>query len=425
MLREQTQNSAILAEYATQEIRTHREAYAPTNDTFESAVPTKRVAYLVDQLKRPEEVELLRILYRNLFNLVGVTSIYKKRVDSLKDEGLSPEEAEEITSIDKNENNKYGQKLEKTLHLSDFFIRNDKEYDAREISITRILKIIHGDLSVTPTRMEQGMYSAYSAGLDSACMSRQVGAAIANTQGYIIATGCNDVPKFGGGLYKYDYPHDHRCFNREDKICFNVAHKNKLKESIGEILEKHLDKKIETLSRQKILDDIYEKTRVKDLIEFSRAVHAEMDAITSLARNGGVSALGGTLYTTTFPCHSCARHIVATGINQVIYIEPYEKSLAQDLHDDSISFVFSNSQEEKNTEKVRFIHFEGVSPLRFASLFSFGERKDKSGKFISIASNDAVKKIPEYLDGYQEFELKAIQNLNLDIKKLDSSSDME
>ena len=43
-----------------------------------------------------------------------------------------------------------------------------------------------------------------------------------------------------------------------------------------------------------------------------------------------------TLFATTFPCHHCARHIVAAGIRRVVYVAPYAKSRAVDLHDDAI-----------------------------------------------------------------------------------------
>jgi deoxycytidylate deaminase len=40
---------------------------------------------------------------------------------------------------------------------------------------------------------------------------------------------------------------------------------------------------------------------VGDLIEFSRSIHAEMNAILNAARGGAVP-IGCTLYCTTFPC---------------------------------------------------------------------------------------------------------------------------
>src|SRR5690606_9725954 len=72
-------------------------------------------------------------------------------------------------------------------------------------------------------------------------------------------------------------------------------------------------------------------TMVASLLEFGRIVHAEMAAICDAATRG-VSIRHGTLYCTTFPCHMCARHIIASGIDRVVYIEPYPKSRAKHLY---------------------------------------------------------------------------------------------
>jgi len=108
---------------------------------------------------------------------------------------------------------------------------------------------------------------------------------------------------------------------------------------------------------------------------------------------------------------------VAAGIANVIYIEPYEKSMAQALHEDSITF--EHSSESKELDKaVRFVHFEGVSPQQYGRFFKVQTRKDKEGKFIPIAPQTADKSIAEYLDNYKDFEKKAVEHFNLDIAKL-------
>ena len=118
-------------------------------------------------------------------------------------------------------------------------------------------------------------------------------------------------------------------------------------------------------------------THVKDLTEFGRALHAEMDCLLSANRSGR-SVVGGTMYVTTFPCHNCAKHIVASGLKRVIYIEPYPKSRVDELHDDSISL---NS---RNTDKVQFLPFIGLGPRRYFDLFSTqmssGYKIDRKGK---------------------------------------------
>lgn len=66
-------------------------------------------------------------------------------------------------------------------------------------------------------------------------------------------------------------------------------------------------------------------SRLTNLTEFVRAVHAEMEALLSSTRIG-VSTRRAILYCTTFPCHNCAKHIIDAGVKRVVYIEPYAKS---------------------------------------------------------------------------------------------------
>jgi deoxycytidylate deaminase len=431
-VRENSRNKQILAEYAVQQIVLNRET-DPKQASEGGVVPVPpRVAYLIDQVKRPEEVELLRALYRNLFYLIGVTKPYLQRKKLLEEEGVYEEETTALIDIDKNEEGEGGQRLDKTLHLADFFVRNDANIDQRN-SINRFMRLIHGDKSQTPDRLETGMYAAYAAGLRSACLSRQVGAAIANRAGEIIATGCNDVPAPLGGLYSANSVADLRCVHKGGE-CFNDREKRVLQKDIGEVVKSELKKRnIDGDSEEwleGLLEKIYKETRLGSLIEFSRSVHAEMDAIVSLARGGSVGVGGATLYTTTFPCHSCARHIVAAGISEVYYIEPYEKSMAQELHDDAISFEEPKSRSEREMSdveetgpRVRFLHFEGVSPRLFATVFRAEDRKSKqTGKFIPISENSPRKILPEYMDNYRDFEDAAVKHFQDALKQLSINS---
>jgi deoxycytidylate deaminase len=53
-----------------------------------------------------------------------------------------------------------------------------------------------------------------------------------------------------------------------------------------------------------------------------------MHAILGASRVAGERILGGKIFVTTYPCHSCARHIIASGISEVYFIEPYRKKLS-------------------------------------------------------------------------------------------------
>jgi cytidine deaminase len=133
-------------------------------------------------------------------------------------------------------------------------------------------------------------------------------------------------------------------------------------------------------------------SRLGDITEFGRAVHAEMAAITTAARLG-VSLQDATLLTDTFPCHNCARHIVATGIRRVVYVAPYAKSRAHELHMDSILVAPSEPREERRTDKVIFEPFIGIAPRRYGDLFAGIERKSDDGTIIGFDPVTAAPRV--------------------------------
>lgn len=113
-----------------------------------------------------------------------------------------------------------------------------------------------------------------------------------------------------------------------------------------------------------------------------------MEAILSCGRSNN-STIGTTLYCTTFPCHNCAKHIIAAGIMRVVYVEPYSKSKAFEFHHDSIA-------ESGIDGKVTFEPFVGVGPRSFLNVFSMTlgngrniRRKDTQGKTIDWSKESA------------------------------------
>src|SRR5262249_33716330 len=109
--------------------------------------------------------------------------------------------------------------------------------------------------------------------------------------------------------------------------------------------------------------ELFQNTLLLDITEYGRPVHAEMEALSSCGRVG-VSPRGGALYSTTFPCHNCAKHIVDAGIERVVYVEPYPKSRAREPYPDLINV------EDPVANKVSFEPFVGIGPRRFFDLFS-------------------------------------------------------
>ncbi|TDN77703.1 deaminase [Stakelama pacifica] len=244
------------------------------------------------------------------------------------------------------------------------------------------------------------MYHAHGARMRSSCLSRQVGAALLDQKGNILATGTNEVPRAGGGVYGGAFEgfsdndpepsQDHRCHIHK-RHCSNTREQNSIIDELIDSIDE-LPKEENEQLRSKI-----RRTRLGQLIEFSRAVHAEMDALLSAAREG-VSTIGSRLYVTTYPCHNCARHIVAAGVDEVQFIEPYLKSKALPLHGDSITdsavewfppSTFSSLPEEKRkgrSPQVLFRPFKGVAPRLYRRAF-LKDRDLKNGETGDMLDN--------------------------------------
>lgn len=369
-------------------------------DKEEGEETLSKTAYIVRQLKRPEEISLLREVYGRHFIQISAYCDRDQRVENLahkiseSSQGLRradqcrPDAEALVLSDEEEAAEHYGQRLRDAFALADVIIdlTNPKKSDG---NIERFAKAFFGNNGITPTRQEYGMFAARSASLRSSDLSRQVGASIALASGEIIATGCNEVPSAGGGTYWTDDPKDARDFRIGRDSNFQLK-----KDMISDILRRlknagWIDEKVSNISINEITDKAISKKRnpntmehegpltdslLMDVLEFGRMLHAEMCAITDAARLGRPLD-SATMYCTTFPCHMCAKHIVASGIERVVFVEPYPKSYAKDLHRDSIA----RDGDSSSKELVQFIPFVGIAPNRYAEIFTRGRRKDEYG----------------------------------------------
>lgn len=400
-----------LIEKIVEEIKKYRTKAAGYENQHE--MPGRR-AYIVDSLKSIEELELLRDIYRDTLLVVGVFA-----PDQLRDKRLAnleyPEsERKTVMARDQGELATFGQATRKLFVRSDFFVRNDRRPEDLHASLKRFLDIVFDTSIHTPTREESAMYEADAAAASSACMSRQVGASIVSAGGELIAVGWNDVPKFGGSLYMEDdrstadetkgiVNQDYRCYNWGGKKCHNEVRRNKMIDRVA--LAVADSGQLKSNSNKSVVREAISKTDINSLIEFSRSIHAEMEAILSVAREGKHSLVGATLYTTTYPCHNCARHIVAAGIQEVVYIEPYLKSLAIELHSD----VISETPDAKNM--VFFRQFSGVAPANYLKLFRPKSDRKKEGKLVRMPRKQALPIFRVPLDARSLYEDRIIAEI--------------
>lgn len=413
-IRRMTGDPSILAAFAVGKLRQGRD-------------PQKPRASIIHSLKTPEETHLLRRIYGVGFFLIGASSPRSVRENSLADAialdrgvGLSlrkfvkcEETARQLIEKDENEPESSGQKLRDTFHLSDFFVSLDDETmlsrDAASGELRRFVELVMGNLGHTPTKDEYLMFQAYAASMRSGALARQVGAVVATEKGEVLGLGCNDVPRAGGGLYWPGDPDDARDLTRE-RDSSNELSEQMLGELLGRMKGHEL---LPVVPEMAAVKRALRGTRVLSLLEFGRTTHAEMEALLSAARIGA-SIQDCSLYTTTFPCHECARLILTAGVKRVVYVEPYPKSLAAQLHSDGIS-IGPQKNPVTGLPKVEFLPFAGVGPRRYMDLFSMMtsvgkslERKDSDGFRIQWSAETAEPRLPLLPASYIELEGKTL-----------------
>jgi deoxycytidylate deaminase len=386
--------------------------------------PAPRTAFVLRQLKHPQEVQTLREIYGPGFFLLGATASMESRKKYLvKNMGMSEGEARELIERDTEEDTKeFGQRTRNAFELADAFVSVDED-DSQE-QVWRILDLMFGSAFHTPTRDEFGMFMAYAASLRSADLSRQVGAVVMTNHGEILATGTNDVPRFGGGLYwpgeLLGREGDHDDKTQRDFVRgfdSNAAERDEIIDGItNDFLSDAGGDPSGTIRAR--LQAALRSSQLMELTEFGRPVHAEMEALLACARVG-TAVRDQLLFTTTFPCHNCTKHIVAAGIRRVVYVEPYPKSKAKQLHGDAIA-VPGVEDGEQIGQRVSFEPFKGIGPRRFIDLFSLKlgdgkvlKRKDKStGKRIDYVRSNASPRVPMQPTSYLEREQVALSSLD-------------
>lgn len=352
---------------------------------------------------------------------------------------------EDLIARDEREERDGGQNVSDTFHRADFFIRAWDTTVARE-DLKRTMEILFGSPFRTPTRDEYGQFMAAGAALRSAEFGRQVGAAIATPDGSVIALGTNEVPVYGGGAHWEDLEGGNRDFEIGD-IDTNRRHLDEIATQLSVRVDGRIERLIQELPEndredaEKLRASLIEKLPgdlraggLKDLTEFGRAVHAEMSAILDAARRG-VSVADATLYTSTFPCHNCARHLIGVGIRRVVFIEPYPKSRAEALHNDAVTV----DRSDPDGRRVVFAPFVGVAPRRYLEMFDAAAReplghlarKDADGKVQTFSRQTAR---PVFIDGgmpefrpllhaYRAKEALALDYFNEYSKRVESPSE--
>lgn len=341
-------DSAAIARLGVAAIRAQRlkllRADGNTDPASKIIASRPRTAYILQSLKRLEEVQLLRSIYGEQFILIGSQGSVAQRTANLFERYLSATDipakeaaVRRLFQIDASDPEPHGQNVTDTYPQADFFIGNNNSDE-----IDRAIALLFGKPEA-PTVGEYAMYMARASRARSLAASRKVGAAIV-VDGFVVSTGYNDVPE-----------------GQTTDVVQGIDTSEQFKrESLLDTLQRLKDAGMLTAAveadEQGVAQaaEALKKGALMSTIEYQRAVHAEARAIDE-ATIRGISPAGGTLYVTTFPCHLCYKHALSVRLDRIEYIEPYPKSRAVEM--------FDKGAEDK------LVPFSGVAPRRFMQIF--------------------------------------------------------
>src|SRR5262249_14773729 len=133
-----------------------------------------RRAYIIDSIRHPAEVELLRRVYQESFVLVGVVCEAKVRLQRItsKYSNAGQADAEKFMARDARAAEKFGQRVSDAFHMADFFVDNtvarfidrepNEDWDINE-KLSRLIRIMTGSAVIRPDMAETAMHEANGA----------------------------------------------------------------------------------------------------------------------------------------------------------------------------------------------------------------------------------------------------------------------
>lgn len=290
---------------------------------------------VIDALRNPFEILYFRERY-SAFYCMSVNTDKKTRHDFLlKEKKLS---YDDIKIIDENENNKKEQSrsfsqidIDKCIELSDIHLTHDdlpinKNKNLINQLFTYLSLILHPGL-VSPTPEERIMQIAYTAKMNSGCLSRQVGAAVTGEDYSLRSIGWNSVAE---GQVPCTLRKMSDLWNQQDSEAFSyhecndddfTFHIQRLKSEYGD----DYIKKLKGLPLTYCFKDIHTAGAENQMYNqvHTRSLHAEENAFLQISKNGGIGLKDGKLFTTASCCELCAKKAYQLGIREIYYIDSY------------------------------------------------------------------------------------------------------
>lgn len=293
----------------------------------------KRTFIVVDAIRNPLEALFFQDRYSS-FYLVAISAPELNRQARLREKKYSEADIASIdgieyTSHDLDKIDFYSvQDIQACLQRADLYINNPNvtakvnEFQHLANQLIRFVSLIRRPGIITPSAFERCMQIAYTAKLNSGCISRQVGAVVTDLNFSVRSIGWNDAPhgqipcnlrNRNDLLAGADYP-AYSDFERTDEkylSYFTTSSKR-----FTNVPDSGRNNAFCFKSEYNAFKN--EKNQVH-----TRSLHAEENAFLQISKYGLSSIEGGFLFTTASPCELCAKKAYQLGITKIFYIDPY------------------------------------------------------------------------------------------------------
>lgn len=303
-------------------------------------------------------------------------------------------------------------------HINNYLLKDDFNTESKECTfysldeqLMKLQGLIQQPGLITPEPTERVMQIAYTAKLNSGCISRQVGAVVTDDEFSTKAIGWNDVPK---GALPCSLRNVKDISNPDLQFGFTQFELGKGLKETEQINIGELDREIDWESKNfyKYILEKYNNTTLPEsqLVgrncpycfkstynAFSgeknqvhtRSLHAEENAMMQISKYGGQGLKNGYLFTTASPCELCAKKAYQLGIRTIYFIDPYPGISRNHI---------LKSMEDKDPEMILF---SGAVGKAYHKLYEpFISQKDELALLTSFK-----------LESPQKVKAKSLRNL--------------
>ncbi|MEZ0484010.1 hypothetical protein [Fibrella aquatica] len=316
---------------------------------------------VIDSLRNSLEINFFKERY-SAFYLVALKSdrrrtsiaeVYKDMPSNVIERLLEMDEME-YKSSDFQKGFFYAPDVQNCIQMADYHI-NNHELDSEFLTLTesafysldeqliKLQGLIQQPGLITPEPTERSMQLAYTAKLNSGCISRQVGAVVTDDEFSTKAIGWNDVPKgaipcslrnvkeIDSSNFGFTQFEIGKGLKETEQISTETNHQEIDKESADFKDYVKANYNDTTLPESKLggrncpycFKTAYNSFSGEKNQVHTRSLHAEENAMLQISRNGGQGLKDGYLFTTASPCELCAKKAYQLGIVKIYYIDPY------------------------------------------------------------------------------------------------------